>query len=59
MASPVGYLLDTNVLLALIRGNNLGEVIDQSTLLTTDKDFDHLHDSKKINLIWIDPSGKP
>ncbi len=146
MAAPVGYLLDTNVLLALIRGNDLGEVIDQrfslrsslnrsmisvvtvgemyslasqfvwgqakrdalqllldeivwvdinhpdildaygrldyasygqgktmgkndiwiaatarvtqTTLLTTDKDFDHLHVANLINLIWIDPDTK-
>lgn len=29
MARPVGYLLDTNVLVALIRANTLGEAIDQ------------------------------
>lgn len=28
MASTVGYLLDTNVLLELLRGNDLGEAID-------------------------------
>jgi tRNA(fMet)-specific endonuclease VapC len=29
MATSVGYLLDTNILLALIRGKELGEAIDQ------------------------------
>lgn len=28
MAAPVGYLLDTNILVALIRGKRLGERID-------------------------------
>ena len=28
MSSPVGYLLDTNVLLELLRGNDLGEALD-------------------------------
>jgi len=28
MPSPVGYLLDTNVLLELLRGNDLGEALD-------------------------------
>ncbi len=146
MAASVGYLLDTNVLVALVRGNDLGEAIDQrfslrsslnrsmisvvtvgevyalackfgwgqakrdalqllldeivwidinhpdildaygeldhashaqgrkmgkndiwiaatahvtqTTLLTTDKDFDHLQVADLINLIWIDPETK-
>lgn len=28
MSSPVGYLLDTNALLELLRGNDLGEALD-------------------------------
>lgn len=28
MPSPVGYLLDTNVLLELLRGNDLGQALD-------------------------------
>jgi predicted nucleic acid-binding protein len=33
MAATVGYLLDTNILVALIRANKLGEAIDQKFAL--------------------------
>ncbi len=35
MASLVGYLLDTNILVALIRGNKLGKYIDSNYSLST------------------------
>jgi predicted nucleic acid-binding protein len=66
MATSVGYLLDTNVVLALIRANTLGKndawiaataMVTRATLLTTDMDFDHLH-GKYLDRIWIDPNTK-
>lgn len=33
MVAPLGYLLDTNILVALIRGNKLGQYIDRRYVL--------------------------
>ena len=48
------FLLDTNVVLTLVRGDALASFIDD-TLLTMDKDFDHLS-PEILSLQYIDPA---
>lgn len=57
------FLLDTNILLACLRGKALGKndlwiaaaaKVSGATLLTTDPDFDILHEAKQIQRIRID-----
>ena len=39
MASPAGYLLDTNILLHLLRGNDLGQHIDARFTLSSSLNY--------------------
>jgi hypothetical protein len=57
------YLLDTNVVLALVRGAKLGAFIDRSFGLRASKrrpgikDFDHL-DRAMLTVKYIDPTSE-
>ena len=59
------YLLDTNLLIHLVRGSSLWvririaatAAVTRSTLLTTDRDFDRIS-PQFIDRVWIDPDLK-
>ena len=56
------YLLDTNILLAYVRWQALARYkakmpVTSATILTTDKDFDHLH-PQVVTREYINPNSR-